>query len=625
MELWHGNLGSFVGDAVSGSMGLRLWEAFQRYNGHPPSQSEASSWQHSLSAVANAASALKEKDIGVVCEYHLQFSKRRIDVVFLGRGEGSHDRAAIVELKQWAKAELIDSESNNLRVADTEVLHPSEQALNYRHTLEDTHSAFVELGMLGASSAYCHDMSPKHAAPLRDQRFSQLLYRSPLFDKSDAPKLCEYLDVNIGQGGGAKCLEAFRGGRFRPSPRLLDVLEETIKSDRRWTLIDTQQVAYNAIWAEVCAALKHGVRDSQVTTKAPIIIVRGAPGTGKTVIAVRLLRDAIKHGLSAVHSTGGKAFTIAMRSAFDEAKELFIWNMSLRRATYKGIDLLLVDEAHRLRKTSDTRFTPAAERGRKSQFEELIDAARLTVFFVDDNQYIRPDEIGSSTMLRSEATRLQIPTKDYRLEEQFRCGGCVEYVNWVESTLGFEESPRQSWGDSYKVAIVNTAEGLEARVRDAAASGMNARMVAGFCWRWSKPNSDGSLVSDVEIGSWSRPWNRKALDSKQYPPAEHPYTLWARTEAGLGQVGSIYSAQGFEFDVVGVIWGEDLVWRNGQWVAQRSKSYDRPVIGGNADSLRLFRNAYRVLLTRGIRETVILCLDPETKEYLAEAINSTNA
>jgi DUF2075 family protein len=91
------------------------------------------------------------------------------------------------------------------------------------------------------------------------------------------------------------------------------------------------------------------------------------------------------------------------------------------------------------------------------------------------------------------------------------------------------------------------------------------------------------------------------LDSKQYPPAKHPYTLWARTEEGIGQVGSIYSAQGFEFDVVGVIWGEDLVWRNGQWVAHRDKSYDRPVIGGNADSLRLFRNAYRVLLTRGIR------------------------
>jgi len=131
---------------------------------------------------------------------------------------------------------------------------------------------------------------------------------------------------------------------------------------------------------------------------------------------------------------------------------------------------------------------------------------------------------------------------------------------------------------------------------------------------------DGSLIKDVVISNWKRPWNRKANSKKQYRPNQHPYTLWAETEEGEEQVGCIYSAQGFEFDRVGVIWGPDLVWREGEWVAQRKNSYDSPVKSKTADTERLLRNAYRVLLTRGIKETKILCLDEETREHIQDML-----
>ena len=83
-------------------------------------------------------------------------------------------------------------------------------------------------------------------------------------------------------------------------------------------------------------------------------------------------------------------------------------------------------------------------------------------------------------------------------------------------------------------------------------------------------------------------------------------------------MGCIYSAQGFEFDSVGVIWGNDLVWRTDRWVAQPKESRDAPVRNAGPDMLDLVRNAYRVLLTRGIRETRVLCLDPETRAHLAQ-------
>ena len=102
---------------------------------------------------------------------------------------------------------------------------------------------------------------------------------------------------------------------------------------------------------------------------------------------------------------------------------------------------------------------------------------------------------------------------------------------------------------------------------------------------------------------------------------ERPVHSLAETDAGREQVGCVYSAQGFEFDRVGVIWGEDLVWRSGQWVSQKKKSFDRPV-KSSSEMTRLVRNAYRVLLTRGMKETRLLVLDPETRQHVASVLRA---
>jgi hypothetical protein len=406
-------------------------------------------------------------------------------------------------------------------------------------------------------------------------------------------------------------MERVRRGRFKPSQKVVQRLEEVIKQDSRWTLLDTQRKAYNTILAHVRRVQQRGGRSA--------ILVRGGPGTGKTVIAVQLLADALREGFSAVHSTGGKAFTTIMRSKFPGADRLFIWNMATRTAPYQGLDLLLVDEAHRIRETSDTRFTPKSQRAKKEQVDELLDASKVSVFFLDENQFMRPDEVGESNLIREATGRLRIPLKEYDLTTQFRCGGCSEYLEWVDHLLEFRANSPGKWGQQYRFDLADSPEDLDDLMDEAAAAGETARVVAGFCWKWSDPLEDGTLVDDVVIGDWRRPWNRKA-EEKPYKPEKHPYTLWAETDAGKEQVGGIYSAQGFEFDRVGVIWGEDLIWRENTWVAQKAKSFDPPV-KRNAEMLRLVRNAYRVLLTRGIRQTRVLCLDVQTRAHLTSQLS----
>jgi hypothetical protein len=335
-------------------------------------------------------------------------------------------------------------------------------------------------------------------------------------------------------------------------------------------------------------------------------------------VAVQLLAAALRLGWKAAHSTGGKAFTTALRSKFRGAHDLFIWNMNTRSAASQGLDLLLVDEAHRVRQTSDSRWTPKIERGKRSQVEELTAASKVTVFLLDENQFVRPDEVGSSSLVRKHAAERGIRLKEFDLAVQFRCGGCAEYIAWVDWLLGFAAEVPSPWGDRYSVELVENTDALDQLMSEAKASDESARLLAGFCWKWSDPSASGELVDDVVIGDWHRPWNRKA-EEKSYKPADHPYTRWAETDEGESQVGCIYSAQGFEFAWAGIIWGEDLVWRSDRWVARPKQSFDRPV-KASPDMLSLVRNAYRVLLSRGLAGVRILVLDEETRAHVARAL-----
>ena len=612
MELWRGDVPEFLEAVQTRTIVPQMLRRYDRWHGGTPSAAEIKSWEVSLKALTSSVDG-QASDVGVSVEYHLPLSGQRIDVMFLGRNRQQEANAVVVELKHWETVSVQDEFSMNVLVGNAEHLHPSQQAQGYVDFLADVHSAFVSGGVGGLPCAFCHDLDDEGEGVLRDERFQALLAGSPLFAKTGADALGDYIADGVGAGGGLDVLEGVRTGRFTPSRKVIECLAEVIERDHRWHLLESQQLAYNAVLAEV----KRAVRDDGRFA----FLIRGGPGTGKTVIAVQLLADILKQGLAGAHSTGGKAFTTAMRAAFPGADKLFIWNLSTRRARRLGLDLLLVDEAHRIRKTSDTRFTPARDRDRKSQVDELLDAARVVVFLLDEHQYVRPDEIGRSSLVRHAAGLQSVPLKEYDLATQFRCGGCTEYVDWVDHLLGFRASPPDhGWKGRFTIDLAGDPTELDDLMELAQAQSYSHRLLAGFCWEWSDPLDDGSLVDDVVIGEWRKPWNRKRDDRRAYTPTNDPYTLWATTAEGEEQVGCVYSGQGFEFDYVGVIWGEDLVWRKDRWVAQKKQCFDRPV-KSSTDMELLARNAYRVLLTRGLSRVRVLCIDSETRAHLAGALN----
>jgi hypothetical protein len=455
-------------------------------------------------------------------------------------------------------------------------------------------------------------MLPGDARTLRAKAFVELLERAPLFIGRDADAFADALRTTVGGGDGERVMREALSKPARPSRKLLEHTAAMIAGEPRYTLLDEQQIAYRAVMGEVRRA-------GRAKTDHSVVVIKGGPGTGKSVIALNLVGALSKLGADVRHATGSKAFTQTLWSVLGRrAKPQFRYFNQFGTAEEGAIDVLICDEAHRIRQSSNSWLTPKAKRTERSQVEELVRAARTSVFFVDDYQSVKPDEIGSASFIRESAAGLDARFRQIDLRSQFRCAGSESYIEWLDQLLEIRKTGRfRLMGDDpFEFAIVDTPALLDAQIREKLSEGYSARLVAGFCWKWSEPTDSGALVDDIVIGDFRRPWNAKP-DAKKIAPGIPSAPLWAWTAGGVDQVGCIYTAQGFEFDYVGVIFGDDLVVRDGVWVGQPAASRDSQIKKrSNLRFLDCVKNVYRVLLTRGLKGCFVTFTDEETRRYV---------
>ncbi len=617
MQLYQGIAEQFIEQATSNEIAPSLEENFARYLGYRPAQSEIRSWTRSLKELAYRLDRARIAEAGVVVEYRLPQTSKRLDAMLIGPNTAGDQEAVIVELKQWERAYSsgID-ETVVFRRGDQRDLHlhPSAQAEGYANHLRGTHTAFYsdtddQFLSLNCCS-YLHDAHSRTCGDLLAEEFQSILDSAPLFTGDMNPSLEAFLKGHVGNGDGAEGLQRVVESKFAPSRKLLNHVTEMIQGNPVFTLLDDQRIAYNVVLTKI--------RELQRTASKAVVLVVGGPGTGKSVIAVQLMAALAEKNHSVVHATGSKAFTTNLRAQVGrEASALFKYFNSFVEAEPDEIDVLIADEAHRIRLSSNTRFQ---KRSTKSQIEEILDASKLSVFLLDDNQVVRPAEIGTPRLIEKAAEEYGADFWQVVLRDQFRCSGSDSYMRWVDWLFGLGGDPDLTWLGEYEFSVVGNPSELEQQIRAKAVEGESARMVAGFCWPWSNPMPDGSLHDDVVIGEWKRPWNRKERGSE--PPHRHPYTIWATQETGLDEVGCIYSAQGFEFDYCGVIIGPDLLRRGDEWMTDKAASCDT-VVKRSKDMLREVLNTYRVLLSRGMKGTLVYVSDEETRDYLERALQPT--
>jgi hypothetical protein len=607
----------FVQATTRNQIADKLSQAFFAYYRYKPSPSEVGSWRNSLRAMALIVDESKLHDHGVLLEYQLPQTSKRLDCMVCGRAPQSTDQAVVVELKQWEACEESDVDDVVLSWVGgrrREVLHPSVQVGQYRQYLVDGHSAFHEgdtpVGLSACS--YLHNYTARPGDPILAPRFGTTLKEYPLFAADGAEALSRYLRERLGDGGGRRVLDRIEQGRARPSRKLMEHIVQAIEQRSPWVLLDEQLIVFN----KGLSIVRRGLTG----TRKQVVLIRGGPGTGKSVIAINLVGQLLRAGVNAHYATGSRAFTETMWNILGtRSRTTFKYFNSYSATDQGGVDVLICDEAHRIRETSNSRFTPKSARSTKPQVSEILDAAKIAVFLLDDRQVVRPNEIGSSRYILDQAGAMGCQVSDYELEVQFRCAGSDGFVKWVNNTLGVERTPNVLWegAEGFDFQILGSVWDLEGAIRKKAAEGFTARVAAGFCWPWSEPREDGTLVDDVVIGDYRRPWDAKQ-GNWRLAPGIPSASLWATDPNGINQIGCVYNIQGFELDYVGVIWGPDLVYDlDGQtWVGDKKKSSDQVVKRSKERFVDLVKNTYRVLLSRGMKGCYVYFMDRDTERFV---------
>ena len=602
---------------------VQLERQLVHQTGHRVSPGEVRSWSASLPALADDLYDAGLHNIEVLLEYQLPLTSRRADVVLAGRhprtGEPSF---VVVELKQWSRVEPWPDSPELITVAGAPGgprLHPVAQVRGYRDYLTDFLRIAHDHPDTVVGAAYLHnagvDVENVLGAYPQDNQ-------ARLFTGAGRSRFVEFLRTRLDPDTpGAPFADLLLRSGVAPSRQLLTVVADELANREHFVLLDEQRVAVDLVLAEVENARS---RDHKA-----VVIVSGGPGSGKSVIALSLMGELAARGRTVVHATGSKAFTSTLRKLSGQrnrrATSLFKYFNSFMRAERNGLDVVILDEAHRIRRTSENRYTTAEHRTGRPQVDELLSAARVPVFLLDEHQVVRPGEMGTIKGIREAAAGFGLDVHVVSLRDQFRCGGSELYEQWVVDLLGLSgRTPRRWVGDGrFSVDVVPSPEVLESILRAHVDEGYNARMTAGYCWPWSNPNKDGRLVPDVQIDGWSRPWN---LRSDRGLPGAPPSWLWASHPDGFNQVGCVYTAQGFEYDWNGVIIGPDFVWRDDRWVSRREFNKDpdfrsRKSVSGN-DFDALVRNVYKVLMTRGMMGTILYSTDEETREFLTEMVDT---
>jgi uncharacterized protein len=147
MRLYAGMSTDFIKEAARNQISERLRDAFFAYYRFKPSPSEVNSWRNSLRAMKDVLDLASLHDHGILPEYQLPLSSKRLDCIICGRDGREDDQAVIVELKQWDECEPAEPEKlvrSWIGGQQRDVLHPSVQVGQYRQYLEDTHEAFHE-------------------------------------------------------------------------------------------------------------------------------------------------------------------------------------------------------------------------------------------------------------------------------------------------------------------------------------------------------------------------------------------------------------------------------------------------------------------------------------------------
>lgn len=603
-------LKGFVEDLSALSRDQLVQSMLQKQNDNEYSNSEQRSWRYSLYNFIQLLNKNHLHRLYLIAEY--QLINKRIDALLLGESKGSQKiLVTIVELKQWS--ELLPNIENrvtevNVKIGDNSEyrVHPIDQTLQYKKQLLNHHSYFQNENVQIETIQYLENFIDEKDKLFEGSNSQYLNWREKLFVFGESTKLVDFLSnqykLNISQDQIELEVDKFLSGEYTIGEVGLSGIKKILEYKDNAVMLEDQR--------EVSAQIHNIFKQRNDKSEDIAIIIKGDPGTGKTIIGLHALHMATKCGfnLERVLLTFAKSRTL-LEVLRKESDTDFPYLDAIRTDNY---DLIVVDEAHRIPKPLQT-----IQRLFKKEKPKVV------IFLIDDHQRIRIDERGSENNIIKVLDSLQIQYKNYYLSSQKRSGFESNYVGLIKHILFGEELLEERKLGSFEIHFEHDLNSIDKILLEYQDKGNSVKWFAPYCWDWKSDKNPA--VNDIRIGnSFSKQWN----------PRYKQYEWYRSTEQdSFNKVGSVYTAQGLDYDYIGFIWWTDLKWdkENERWLFDKSKSKDTSFLASINDYqkqsknksdvvfnniLQVFLNQYYVLLTRARKGIYIWFEDKDTEEYV---------
>lgn len=579
---------------------------------------EFMSWMNSMQYMYKVMEDKSIPDESMIAiEYRIPNSNKRVDFIVSGEDQMGRESAVVIELKQWQKMEKVESKEaivkTNLHGRNVETIHPSYQAWSYVSMIEDYNEDVRRYKINLKPCAYLHNYRLKENDDLVDECYEYYIDKAPVFTRGDTDRLSRFISKYI-KKGNPDVLYHIDHGRIVPSKSLQDSLSSMLRGNQEFTLIDDQKVVF-----------ERALEIVKKEEKKKVYIVHGGPGTGKTVLAINMLVAILNMDQNVMYVTKNSAPREVYRKKLTDGKyrkayidNLFKGSGSFTEAISDDFDCLIVDEAHRLNEKSGM-FQNLGE----NQVKEIINAAKTSIFFVDDFQMVTTKDIGSTNEIKKWCRYFDAEVYEDTLLSQFRCNGSDSYLSWIDNVLEINLEATDDFDFDYDIRICDSPEEVRELILEKNKINNKSRMVAGYCWNWIKEGKNNSDIHDIQIGDFGMSWN---LGSS---------STWAIDPESVNEIGCIHTCQGLEFDYVGVIIGEDLRYDDGIITdfTKRART-DQSLKGlkglykkNKEEALkiadRIIKNTYRTLLTRGQKGCYIYCVDKDLQEYLKKRLKKS--
>ena len=607
----------FIDDTRTNEIDRKIEEKVLEKLHRRTAKNEFMAWRNSMQYMSNILDDGRiPDDAKVAIEYRLPSANMRIDMVISGKGEDDRETAIIVELKQWQKVEKVPTKDAIVKTVIGggihETSHPAYQAWAYASLLYDYNADIRENHILLEPCAYLHNYEAEVDDDLYDDIYKYYLDKAPVFTRHDVLKLRDFIARFI-KKGNVDVLYHIENGRILPSKSLQENITSLLLGNKEFTLIDDQKIIYERALA--IARLQ--------SNKKRVYIISGGPGTGKSVLAINMLVGILNLDQNVIYVTKNSAPRNVYRKKLTAGsyRKAYVDNLFQNSGKFydapkDAFDCIITDEAHRLNARSG-RYKNYGE----NQIKEIISATKIAIFFVDDEQIVTIDDIGSTEAIRKWAMYFDAEIYEDTLISQFRCSGSDSYLSWIDSVFEIKEDVTDDFDHDYDLRILDTPDEVRKLIIEKNKVDNRSRMVAGYCWDWIKQYRSDPDVYDIVIGDFKASWNLNNTDT------------WAIDDGSVEQIGCIHTVQGLEFDYVGVIIGEDLRYEDGHIITDHTKraSTDMSLKGikklmaldsKEASKLadKIIKDTYKVLMTRGMKGCYVYCVDKALSIYLKERL-----